>query len=72
VDWRCDWPDAVPGHNGVQLTVNGVGNLHEDDPEHVPGAMALYLTVHPRGSRDVDNFASRLADLAGIRLSRSR
>jgi hypothetical protein len=72
VDWRCDWPDAVPGHNGVQLTVNGVGNLHEDDPEHVPGAMALYLTVHPRGARGVDNFASRLAGLAGIRLSRSR
>jgi len=72
VDWRCDWPDAVPGHNGVQLTVNGVGNLHEDDPEHVPGAMTLYLTVHPRGARGVDNFASRLASLAGIRLSRSR
>ena len=72
VDWRCDWPDAVPGHNGVQLTVNGAGNLHEDDPEHVPGAMALYLTVHPRGARDVDNFASRLAARAGVRLSPSR
>jgi hypothetical protein len=72
VDWRCDWPDAVPGHNGVQLTVNGVGNLHEDDPEHVPGAMTLYLTVHPRGARGVDNFADRLAGLAGIRLTASR
>jgi hypothetical protein len=72
VDWRCDWPDAVPGHNGVQLTVNGVGNLHEDDPEYVRGATALYLTVHPRGARDVDNFAARLAGRAGVRLGRSR
>jgi hypothetical protein len=72
VDWRCDWPDAVPGHNGVQLTVNGAGNLHEDDPEHVPGAMAVYCTIHPRGARGVDNFAARLAGLAGVRLSRSR
>jgi hypothetical protein len=72
VDWRCDWPDAVPGHNGVQLTVNGVGNLHEDDPEHVPGATAVYCTIHPRGARGVDNFASRLAGLAGVRLTRSR
>jgi hypothetical protein len=72
VDWQCDWPDAVPGHNGVQLTVNGVGNLHEDDPEHVPGAMTLYVTVHPRGPRGVDNVASRLAGLARVRLSRSR
>jgi hypothetical protein len=72
LDWRCDWPDAVPGHNGVQLTVNGVGNLHEDDPEYVPGATAVYCTIHPRGSRTVDNFAARLAGLAGVRLSRSR
>jgi hypothetical protein len=72
VDWRCDWPDAVPGHNGVQLTVNGVGNLHEDDPEYLRGATALYLTVHPRGARDVDNFAARLAGRAGARLGRSR
>ncbi len=72
VDWRCDWPDAVPGHNGVQLTVNGVGNLHEGDPEYVRGATALYLTVHPRVARDVDNFAARLAGRAGARLSRSR
>ena len=72
VDWRCDWPDAVPGHNGVQLTVNGVGNLHEDDPEYLRGATALYLTVHPRGARDVDNFAARLAGRAGARLGHSR
>jgi hypothetical protein len=72
VDWRCDWPDAVPGHNGVQLTVNGAGNLHEDDPEYVPGATTVYCTIHPRGARAVDNFVSRLASLAGVRLSRSR
>ncbi len=45
VDWRCDWPDAAPGYNGVQLTVNGVGNLHDEDPEHVPGATMVYFTV---------------------------
>ncbi len=72
VDWRCDWPDAVPGYNGVQLTVNGIGNLHDDDPEHVPGATALYFTVHPGSARDVDSFASRLVELAGVQLSEGR
>jgi len=69
VDWRCDWPEAVPGYNGVQLTVNGVGNLHDDDPEHVPGATTVYLTIHPRRARDVDAFASRLVSQAGLHLS---
>jgi hypothetical protein len=71
VDWRCDWPDAMPGYNGVQLTVNGVGNLHDDDPEHVPGATAIYLTVHPRSARDAAAFAARMSDLAGVRLRAS-
>jgi len=71
VDWRCDWPDAMPGYNGVQLTVNGVGNLHDDDPEHVPGATAVYLTVHPRSARDAAVFAARMSDLAGVRLRAS-
>jgi hypothetical protein len=69
VDWRCDWPDAVPGYNGVQLTVNGVGNLHDDDPEHVPGATMVYFTVHPRHARDVDAFAARLVSMAGMPLT---
>ena len=69
VDWRCDWPDAAPGYNGVQLTVNGVGNLHDDDPEHVPGATMVYFTVHPRRARDVDAFASRLVSQAGVYLT---
>jgi hypothetical protein len=69
VDWRCDWPEAAPGYNGVQLTVNGVGNLHDDDPEHVPGATTVYLTIHPRRARDVDAFASRLVSQAGLHLS---
>jgi hypothetical protein len=71
VDWGCDWPDAMPGYNGVQLTVNGVGNLHDDDPEHVPGATAVYLTVHPRSARDAAAFAARMSDLAGVRLRAS-
>jgi hypothetical protein len=71
VDWQCDWPDAVPGYNGVQLTVNGVGNLHDDDPEHVPGTTAVYLTVHPRSARDAAAFAARMSDLAGVRLRAS-
>jgi hypothetical protein len=71
VDWRCDWPDAMPGYNGVQLTVNGVGNLHDDDPEHVPGATAVYLTVHPRSARDAAAFAARMSGLAGVRLRTS-
>jgi hypothetical protein len=69
VDWRCDWPDAEPGYNGVQLTVNGVGNLHDDDPEHVPGATMVYFTVHPPRSRDVDAFAASLVSLAGVPLT---
>jgi hypothetical protein len=68
VDWRCEWPDAVPGHNGVQLTVNGVGNLHDDDPEHVPGTTAVYLAVHPRSARDAAAFAARMSALGGVRL----
>jgi hypothetical protein len=71
VDWRCEWPDAVPGYNGVQLTVNGVGNLHEDDPEHVPGTTAVYLTVHPRSARDAAAFAARMSALGGVRLRAS-
>ena len=69
VEWQCDWPEAVPGYNGVQLTANGVGNLHDDDPEHVPGATAVYVTVHPRGTVEVDAFAALLGDQAGVRLS---
>jgi len=69
VDWRCDWPDAVPGYNGVQLTVNGIGNLHENDPEHVPGTTTVYFTIHPRRARDVDAFASRLVSVAGVPLT---
>ena len=69
VDWACDWPDAVPGHNGVQLTVNGVGNLHDDDPEHVPGRYGCLLHRPPARARDVDNFASSLVSLAGMRLT---
>jgi hypothetical protein len=68
VDWRCDWPDAMPGYNGVQLTVNGVGNLYDDDPEHVPGATAVYLTMHPRSARDAAAFAARMSHLAGVHL----
>jgi hypothetical protein len=68
VDWRCEWPDAVPGYNGVQLTVNGVGNLHDDDPEHVPGTTAVYLAVHPRSARDAAAFAARMSALGGVRL----
>jgi hypothetical protein len=69
VDWQCDWPDAAPGYNGVQLTVNGAGNLHDDDPEHVPGLTTAYFTVHPRAARDGDRFAARLASQAGLRLA---
>jgi hypothetical protein len=69
IDWRCDWPDAMPGYNGVQLTVNGIGNLHDDDPEHFPGATMVYFTVHPRRARDVNAFASRLVSLAGVHLT---
>jgi len=68
VDWRCEWPDALPGYNGVQLTVNGVGNLHDDDPEHVPGTTAVYLAVHPRSARDAAAFAARMSAVGGVRL----
>jgi len=70
VDWQCDWPapDAVPGYNGVQLTVNGVGNLHEGDPEHVPGTITAYLTVHPVTATGADALAARLAKQAEARL----
>ncbi len=71
VDWRCEWPDAMPGHNGVQLTVNGVGNLHDDDPEHFPGTAAVYLAVHPHSARDAAAFAARMSALAGVRLRAS-
>lgn len=71
VEWQCDWPEAVPGYNGVQLTANGVGNLHDDDPEHVPGATAVYVTVHPRGPVDLNAFAARLGDQAGVHLTPS-
>ena len=66
IDWRCDWPDAVPGYNGVQLTVNGVGNLHDDDLEHVPGTTAVSFTVHPRRAGEVDALAARLVSQAGV------
>lgn len=68
VEWTCDWPEAAPGYNGVQLTVNGVGNLHDDDAEHVPGTAAVYLTVHPRTARGAGALASALGKLAGVRL----
>jgi len=71
VDWQCEWPDALPGHNGVQLTVNGVGNLHDDDPEHFPGTTAVYLAVHPRSARDAAAFAARMSALGGVRLRAS-
>jgi hypothetical protein len=71
VDWKCEWPDALPGYNGVQLTVNGVGNLHDDDPEHVPGTTAVYLAVHPRSARDAAAFAARMSVLGGVRLRAS-
>ncbi|GLZ75888.1 hypothetical protein Afil01_06950 [Actinorhabdospora filicis] len=59
--WECEWPGAVPGGNGVQLTINGAGLYREENGT----GHELYVFVSD-ACPEPDAVAARLAASAGL------